>query len=57
MRGSSSVELTEHDHSAADTVCMIITFSASMDQLGKVANPARGQLNREKEHFPVHVRA
>ena len=24
-----------------------------MDQPGKVANPARGQLNREKEHFPV----
>ena len=24
-----------------------------MDQPGKVANPARGQLNRENEHFPV----
>ena len=24
---------------------------------GKVANPARGQLNRENEHFPVPVRA
>ena len=27
-----------------------------MDQPGKVANPARGQLNRENEHFPVPVR-
>ena len=24
-----------------------------MDQSGKVANPARGQLNRENEYFPV----
>ena len=29
----------------------------SMDQPDKVANPARGQLNRENEHFPVPVRA
>ena len=38
-------------------VCyMVITYSTSMD--GKVANPARGQLNRKKnEYFPVHVRA
>ena len=28
-----------------------------MDQPGKVANPARGQLNREKIYFPVPVRA
>ena len=28
-----------------------------MDQPGKVANPARGQLNRENEHSPVPVRA
>ena len=34
------------------------TFSKkSMDQPGKVANPARGQLNRENEYFPVRVRA
>ena len=25
----------------------------SMDQPGKVANPARGQLNRENKYFPV----
>ena len=29
----------------------------SMDQPGEVANPARGQVNRENEHFPVPVRA
>ena len=28
-----------------------------MDQPGKVANPARGQLNRESEKFPVRVRS
>ena len=27
------------------------------DQPGKVASPARGQLNRENEYFPVLVRA
>ena len=29
------------------------TYSKSMDQPGKVANPVRGQLNRENEYFPV----
>ena len=33
------------------------TYSKSMDQPCKVTNPARGQLNRENEHFPVLVRA
>ena len=28
-----------------------------MDQPGKIANPARSQLNRENNHFPVPVRA
>ena len=28
------------------------TYSKSMDQPGKVANPARGQLNRENKIFP-----
>ena len=32
------------------------TYSKSMDQPGKVANSARGQLNRENEYFPVRVR-
>ena len=33
------------------------TYSKSMDQPGKVANPARGQLIGENEYFPVRVRA
>ena len=33
------------------------TYSKSMDQSGKVTNPARGQLNRENSCFPVLVRA
>ena len=34
------------------------TYNKSMDQPGKVANPARGQLIREEnEYFPVRVRA
>ena len=28
-----------------------------MDQTGKAAKAARGQLNRENEQFPAHVRA
>ena len=31
--------------------------SKSMDQPGKVASPARGQLNRKNEYLPVRVRA
>ena len=39
-------------------VCMYgHTYSKSMDQPGKVASPARGQLNRKNECFPVRVRA
>ena len=33
------------------------TYSKSMDQPGKVANPARGQLKRKNEYFPVRVRS
>ena len=36
-------------------VCMVITYSKGKDQPGKVANPARGQLNRENELFPFPV--
>ena len=39
------------------SVCMVITYSKSMDQPGKVANPTRGQLKRENEYCPVRVRA
>ena len=28
-----------------------------MDQPGKVANPARGQLNKENEYHPLRVRS
>ena len=31
-------------------VCMVITYSKTMNQPGKVANRARGQLNRENEY-------
>ena len=36
---------------------MAIICSKSKDQPGKVANPARGQLNRDDELFLVPVRA
>ena len=36
---------------------MVITYSKGKDQPGKVANPARGQLNRESVFPPVPVRA
>ena len=35
------------DASVCMYVCMGITYSKSMDQPVKVANPARGKLNRE----------
>ena len=43
LRGSSRVPRRRPMHGH--------TYSKSMDQPGKVANPARGQLNRENEHF------
>ena len=33
------------------------TYSKNVDQPRKVANPARGQLNRENGYFSVRVRA
>ena len=39
------------------SLCIYGYTSESMDQPGKVANPARGQLNSENEYFPVRVRA
>ena len=39
-------------------VCMYShAYNKSLDQPGKVANPARGQLNRENEYSPLRVRA
>ena len=34
---------------------MVITYSKSKNQPGKVANPGRGQLNRENEYFPSGI--
>ena len=33
------------------------TYSKSVDQPGKVASPARGQLNTKNEYFPFRARA
>ena len=39
-------------------VCMYVhQIEQEKDQPGKVANPARGQLNSENGYFPVPVRA
>ena len=38
-------------------VYIVTHYSKTSDQPGKVASPARGQLNRENGHFPVRVRA
>ena len=39
-------------------VCMYgHAYSKSIDQPGKAADPARGQLNRENEYFSIRVRA
>ena len=47
------------DFSLKVYVCMCMcghTHSKSMDQPGKVANPARGQLNGGNEYSPVRAR-
>ena len=33
------------------------TYGKSMEQPGKISNPAGGQLNKENEYSPVRVRA
>ena len=33
-------------------VCMVIIYSRGKDQPGRVAKPARGQLNKENVFFP-----
>ena len=43
------------DGGVQNEVCMVITYSKSMDQPSKVVNPARSQLSRENEYFPVRV--
>ena len=59
---SRSVDFKNLDGAALDVLMLIPslyvhTRSKSMDQPGKVANPARGQLNKENTYFPVRVRA
>ena len=38
-------------YTAQPGVCMVTHIARVMDQPGKVANPTRGQLNRENEYF------
>ena len=45
------------DHSGDEHHIALYTCSKSKDRSGKVANPARGQLDRENEHFSVRVSA
>ena len=46
-------------HASVFILCFMYghACSKSMDQLGKVASPARGQLNRNNEYFLVRVHA
>ena len=41
----------------ASHMCLVIKYGKSKEQPGEVANPARGQLKRGNEYFPVPVRA
>ena len=47
------------DMSRRNGMCMYVWSHIKQEygSTGKVANPARGQLNRENEYFPVPVRA
>ena len=61
-RARCAVPLLTFSFSSRKRICIVFpeallyghTYSKSVDQLGKVANPARGQLNRENEYqvFP-----
>ena len=50
------IELGKH-HQGLNYACMVITSIKGKDQPVKVANPARGQLNREIKLLTVPVRA
>ena len=45
-----------HTYSSESVEDLIVELFSS-DQPGKVANPTRGQLNKENEYSPVPVRA
>ena len=54
--------MTGPDGAVMYLVCMYVCmyghiYSKRKDQRRKVANPGRGQLNRENGYFPVPVRA
>ena len=51
----ADVQLTYH--SGDEHHIALYTCSKSKDRSGKVANPARGQLDRENGHFSVRVSA
>ena len=45
-------------HSHCMFVCIYgYTYSKTINQPGKVANPARGELNKGNQYFPARVRA
>ena len=56
-------KLSEHPPTFFIDVCMLyshqilLVWCKGKDHPGKVANPARGQLNRENEYFRVPARA
>ena len=50
-------QTTDNDFKSWWYVCMVIMYGKGIDQPGKVANPARSQLNRENGYFPVPIRA
>ena len=56
-RGSCLRQFRRVSHTFMDVWMYGHTYGKSKDQPGKVANPARGQLNKENEYFPVPVRA
>ena len=47
----------DHGYERSDLCAEIIIIIIIMNQPGKVASHARGQLKRENEYFPVPVRA
>ena len=57
MMGRPERDISRRDEYGSKTLMYGHTYSKSMDQPGKVANPARGQLNKENQYFPVRVRA
>ena len=53
----SMIPVTSHVMSCMYVCVNGHTYCKSKGQPGKVANPARGQQNRENEYFPVPIHA